>query len=554
LEFQIQTTLSVKDELSFHALDTVNIEPRLQRLDKLIGVRISVITPSGIVLGDSRENPYIMENHIDRPEIETALNGGTGHSIRYSHTLKTEMIYVAVPLEDSKGKISAILRTAIPLDVVYFKFSNIYPVIIGGGILIIILASLIGMFISRQIGIPLLEMRIAAKRFSSGNFKTKIFPPKDKELKSLADSLNSMAVQLDEKINIISEQRNTQQAVLESMKEGVIAVDYNEKIVFMNKTAEDILGIQNADHTGKSIQEVIRVYDVHKFIKEIIRTGGYTEAEIIIRHETEQVLQLTGTVLYDAEQKQIGVLLVINDITNLKHLDTLKRDLVANVSHELKTPITTIKGFLETLREGGVNEPGKTDRFLEIIYKNTERLNYIVEDLLTLSRLEQGEEQRKLKYQVENIFSILKSSAEIYELRAKEKNIKIEINCSAGITAEVDRLLMEQALSNLLDNAIKYSNNNTKITLSADVKDSMLTLVVKDEGFGIAKEHFPRLFERFYRVDKARSRDDGGTGLGLAIVKHIAQVHGGTIEVDSSPGKGSIFIITIPSKKEMLEI
>jgi two-component system phosphate regulon sensor histidine kinase PhoR len=238
----------------------------------------------------------------------------------------------------------------------------------------------------------------------------------------------------------------------------------------------------------------------------------------------------------------------------LKHLDTLKRDLVANVSHELKTPITTIKGFLETLREGGVNEPGKTDRFLEIIYKNTERLNYIVEDLLTLSRLEQGEEQRKLKYQVENIFSILKSSAEIYELRAKEKNIKIEINCSAGITAEVDRLLMEQALSNLLDNAIKYSNNNTKITLSADVKDSMLTLVVKDEGFGIAKEHFPRLFERFYRVDKARSRDDGGTGLGLAIVKHIAQVHGGTIEVDSSPGKGSIFIITIPSKKEMLEI
>jgi two-component system phosphate regulon sensor histidine kinase PhoR len=549
LEFQIQTTLAVEDELSFSALDTVNIEPRLQRLDKLIGVRITVISLQGSVIGDSRENPFIMENHIDRPEIQAALKGGTGHSIRYSHTLKTEMIYVAVPLQDSNGKISAVLRTSIPLDIVYFKFTNIYPVIIGGGILIIILASLIGMFISRQIGTPLLEMRNAARRFSSGNFQMKIYPPKDKELRSLADSLNSMAVQLDEKINIISEQRNTQQAVLESMKEGVIAVDYNEKIIFMNKTAEEILDIPNANHTGKSIQEVIRVYAVHKFIKEIISTGSYTETEIVIQHDKEKVLQLSGAALYDAEQNKIGLLLVINDITNLKHLDTLKRDLVANVSHELKTPITTIKGFLETLREGAINEPGKAERFLDIIYKNTERLNYIVEDLLTLSRLEQGAEQKKLKYEEVNIYSILKSSAEYYEQRAKEKNIEIVIVCSKTLTAEVDRLLIEQALGNLLDNAIKYSNKNTKIIISAACPDTMLTLAVKDEGFGIAKEHFPRLFERFYRIDKARSRDDGGTGLGLAIVKHIAQVHGGIVEVDSTPGKGSIFSITIPVKK-----
>lgn len=552
LEFQIQTTLAVKDELSFSVLDTVDIEPRLQRLDKLIGVRITVIAIEGHVIGDSRENPFIMENHIDRPEIETALKGGTGHSIRYSHTLKTEMIYVAVPLKDSQGKISAVLRTAIPLDVVYFKFTNIYPVIIGGGILIIILASLIGMFISRQIGIPLLEMRTAAKRFSSGNFQKKIYPPKDRELKSLADSLNSMAVQLDEKINIISEQRNTQQAVLESMKEGVIAVDYNEKIVFMNKTAEEILDIPHANHSGRSLQEVIRVYDVHKFIKEIISTGSFTEEEIIVRHENEKVLQLSGTVLYDADRKQIGVLLVINDISNLKHLDTLKRDLVANVSHELKTPITTIKGFLETLREGDINESGKAERFLDIIYKNTERLNYIVEDLLTLSRLEQGAEQKKMNYENENIFSILKSSAEYYEQKAKEKNITIETDCSTNLTAYVDRLLIEQALGNLLDNAIKYSFKNTKIILSASETGSVLTLKVKDEGFGIAKEHFPRLFERFYRVDKSRSRDDGGTGLGLAIVKHIAQIHGGTVEADSTPGKGSTFIITVPAKKEIL--
>ncbi|RPI14560.1 MAG: HAMP domain-containing histidine kinase [Ignavibacteriae bacterium] len=547
LEFQIQTTLAVKEDLNYPVLDTTNLQERLKRMDKIAGLRITVITPAGLVIGDSRENPFSMDTHNDRPEIEAALKGDTGHSIRYSHTLRTDMIYAAVPLYDSQNNVRAILRTSIPLNIVYFHFSNIYPIVIAGGILIIIIASFIGMFISRRLGIPLLEMRNAAKRFSMGNFKQKIFPPKDRELKSLADSLNSMAVQLDEKISIISEQKNLQQAVLESMKEGVIAVDYDERILLINKTAEQILLLNEGKNKGKTLQEAVRVSEIQKFFKKVINEGTSQEEDVIIQFGLDKTLQLSGTVLFDSDNYKIGVLVVLNDISNLKYLDTLKRDLVANVSHELKTPITTIKGFIETLREGAIDNPLKSERFLDIIYKNTERLNAIVEDLLSLSRIEQSSSTKELKFNEQKICSILETAYEDYKHKAGEKNINIKINCDCELTGNVNKLLIEQAIGNLVDNAIKYSDKNKEITVEAIEENGSLILNVHDEGYGISKEHFPRLFERFYRIDKSRSREVGGTGLGLAIVKHIAQVHGGTVEVSSTPGTGSVFTIKIPA-------
>jgi two-component system phosphate regulon sensor histidine kinase PhoR len=353
-----------------------------------------------------------------------------------------------------------------------------------------------------------------------------------------------MAKQLDEKLDIIGEQSSLQQAVLASMKEGVLALDYDEKILLLNKTAGEILGINDETAHGKTLQEVVRISEIQKFFRKIISEGNPQEAEIIIQHEKDKFLQLSGTLLYDVDEKALGALVVFNDISNLKHLDTIKKDLVANVSHELKTPITTIKGFIETLREGAIDDPKNAERFLNIIAKHIERLNLIIDDLLILSKLEDRADETRTKE--EHILPVLRSVIEDYELKASEKKITIEVECDEELTGSINKNLMEQAIGNLIDNAVKYSDKKTKIQVIAGKENSDLVISVKDEGYGISEEHMPRLFERFYRIDKGRSREEGGTGLGLAIVKHIINAMNGSIEVSSTPGKGSEFTIRIP--------
>lgn len=279
----------------------------------------------------------------------------------------------------------------------------------------------------------------------------------------------------------------------------------------------------------------------------MIKSVNPLEEEIVMRQRAERILQLSGSVLHDINNNPIGSLVVMNDITGLKHLDNLKRDLVANVSHELKTPITTIKGFIETLKEGNFEKPEDRNRFLEIVSKNTDRLNAIIEDLLSLSRLEQSTEDKSFTFEEQELRPIIDSVLENYQFKASEKDISIKVQCETGLTAKLNRALIEQAIGNLIDNAIKYSDEHKVIHLYIIKDKDELIISVEDQGFGISAEHIPRLFERFYRVDKSRSRDEGGTGLGLAIVKHIAQVHNGAVSVESSPGKGSNFIIRIPA-------
>jgi two-component system phosphate regulon sensor histidine kinase PhoR len=239
-------------------------------------------------------------------------------------------------------------------------------------------------------------------------------------------------------------------------------------------------------------------------------------------------------------------LVVFNDITNLKYLDAVKKDLVANVSHELKTPVTTIKGFIETLRDGAIGDRKNAERFLDIVLKHIERLNLLIDDLLILARLEQGTSEEKIELEILPVKPILESVVEDNVIKAHHKKIEINIKCDPDISARVNKHLLEQAIGNLLDNAIKYSDKKTRIEVGAYVKDEILNIYIDDEGYGIAEEHIPRLFERFYRIDKARSREEGGTGLGLAIVKHLINVLGGTVEVNSVSGKGSIFTIKLP--------
>lgn len=340
---------------------------------------------------------------------------------------------------------------------------------------------------------------------------------------------------------------NLQQAVIESMKEGVLAVDTEGRILLLNKTAEDLIGLSEETSKGEKLSDTISNKDIVNFFQTILIEKTSRVLEIVFNgNDSEKDVQINGSILYDSNNVEIGALGVFNDITTLKQLDNLKKDFVANVSHELKTPITSIKGFVETLREGNFEDGETTKKFLKIISRNAERLNAIIEDLLMLSRLEQENFQDKLQLDNVNIRSVIEAALSGFEFKAKEKNIIVEIECEDNLTLNINNSLIENALENLIDNAIKYSGQNCKVLIKTSYEGDNFVLSVQDEAGGIPAENIPRLFERFYRVDKARSRDAGGTGLGLAIVKHIAQVHRGFAQVKSELGKGSTFSIVIP--------
>ncbi len=355
-----------------------------------------------------------------------------------------------------------------------------------------------------------------------------------------------MAVELREHIDTVMRQRNEIEAVLSSMVEGVIAVDMEERVISMNHAAARMFRCDLAEVQGRSIQEVVRNTVLQQFVKNALSSQEAVEKEIVLSSDIDRFLNGHGTLLRDAEGKQIGALIVLNDVTRLLRLEKIRREFVANVSHEIKTPITAIKGFVETLRDGAVENHEDAERFLEIIGKHVDRLEVIIEDLLSLSRIEQEAEREKVVLDEGRLKDVLETAIQVCEAGAIAKKIGVELSCAEEIVAKLDPQLLEQAIVNLIDNAIKYSNDGGTVRVEALQRESETIISVRDQGCGIEKEHLPRLFERFYRVDKARSRQLGGTGLGLAIVKHIAQAHGGRVAVESIPGKGSTFSIHLP--------
>jgi two-component system phosphate regulon sensor histidine kinase PhoR len=548
LEILHQRTSLIKEKLETSEIDTTNLQQFSVRYDNLSGARVTIIQPNGKVTADSREEPSQMDNHADRPEFIDALDGKTGISERYSFTLKADFIYAALPVYNKEGKIVYILRTGYPLAGVQKEAANANTALFITVMFFTVIILVVGYLAIKNLTKPITEISSAAEKISKGDFSQKLYPAGDEELKVLAESLNSMAKQLDEKLDIIGEQDNLQQVVLKSMKEGILAVDYDERILLLNETAEEILGINDKNAIGKTLPEVVRVSEIRKFFLKLLSEGDPQETEVLLQHEKDKFLQLSGTLLYDMDNKALGALVVFNDISNLKHLDTLKKDLVANVSHELRTPVTTIKGFIETLKEGAIDDPENAGRFLDIITKHINRLNMLIDDLLILAKLE--EKPGEIKMDNENISKVLSSVVEDYEFKAVEKKISIKIDCDEKLSARINKHLTEQAIGNLVDNAIKYSDKKTSIEVGALLKKDQLIIYVKDEGYGISEDHMPRLFERFYRIDKGRSRDEGGTGLGLAIVKHIVNTMNGTIDVESKPGKGTRFTLNIPQKND----
>jgi two-component system phosphate regulon sensor histidine kinase PhoR len=528
-------------------LETSVVDAICKEIGVSSATRITVILPSGVVIGDSNENPAIMDNHASRPEVITAREGGVGKSIRFSMTLQKRMMYVAIPLKD-KQKIVAIIRAALPVTAIDQELKTIQIKIMLGGLFIALLAAVISLFVSRRIIRPIENLKQGADFFARGDLSHRMVGTGLVEIDSLVETLNQMARQLEERVNTIVRQKNELTAVLSSMTEGVIAVDMDERIISINKAAARIFENLPENLLNRSIQEAIRIPDLQKFINKALSSKENIEEDITLYQGGERILYVHNTPLEEADGRRSGILVVLNDVTHLRKLENMRKDFAANVSHEIKTPLTAIKGFVETLRTGDGVDPKETDRFLAIIEKHVNRLTAIIEDLMKLSKIEKQDEKSEIHLEESSIKKTILSAIQICREKADAKHITIDLLCPEDMSGWIDSRLMVQALVNLLDNAINYSGEKSRIEISASLKDKELTVSVQDHGIGIPKMHLSRLFERFYRVDKARSRNLGGTGLGLAIVKHIAHVHDGHVSVKSTPGTGSTFSLHLPMR------
>jgi two-component system phosphate regulon sensor histidine kinase PhoR len=528
------------------------IDNTCKSLGKKSTTRITIILPDGQVIGDSGENLAVMKNHSDRPEFRDAINEGLGKAVRFSGSIGKNMMYLAVPIKQD-DKILAVIRASISITVIDQELTNIYRRVLWAGVIITFFTAVVSLFISKKISRPIEQMKEIANHFALGDFSHSLSIPSATELAELAIALNGMAQQLGSRINTITENKNQMQAILSSMIEGVMAVDADGRIISLNRAGADFLDVEQLKAVGRNIEEIVRNPELQQFVQNTLQGKDLSVmADVFIMNNGERFLQLHGTSLTDRKGQRNGAVIVLHDITRIHRLEEVRRDFVANVSHELKTPITSIKGFVETLREGALENPQEAMRFLEIIARHADRLNAIVDDLLSLSRLEEDNEKRRLFFENTYLRPVLSSSVELLKIKAEKKKITIDLICDEHISAKINSALIEQAVFNLIDNAIKYSSDNSNIKISVQKQGNEILISVSDQGCGIERPHLSRIFERFYVVDKSRSRKVGGTGLGLSIVKHISQVHGGSITVESKINEGSIFTIHLPIDDSMI--
>jgi len=528
-------------------MDADVIDALCKEIGKPSATRITVILPSGTVIGDSNNDPAGMDNHAMRPEVIEARKGLVGTSIRYSTTLEQKMMYVAIPLTDREN-IMAVIRTSLPITAIDKTLKSIQVKIALGGLLIALLAAVLSLYVSRRISRPIEKMKEGAEHFARGDLSYRLPETDLEEIGSLADAMNRMAVQLDDRIKMIIKQRNEMEAILSSMEEGVIAFDVDERIISINQAAARIFKLETSDLVNRTVQEAVRNPALQQFVRDALSTSENLRSDITLYHEGERIIHTHSTSLFDSTGHSSGILVVLNDVTQLRQLENIRRDFAANVSHEIKTPLTAIKGFVETLRHSHSEKPEDTERFIGIIDKHVNRLAAIVDDLISLSKIEQDDEKKEIKLQKSPLKNILQAAMSNCREKAEREEITMDLQCEENLSAMIDPNLFEQAVFNLLDNAINYSERQSTVQISVAVQDAEIIISVQDHGLGISKEHHSRLFERFYRADKARNRKLGGTGLGLAIVKHIAQAHGGRVSVESAIGKGSTFSFYLPKE------
>jgi two-component system phosphate regulon sensor histidine kinase PhoR len=506
------------------------------------GARVTVISSEGTVLADSSSDTTTMESHAQRPEVIEAFKNGEGRATRYSVSVKRTLLYYAKRLDQPGGK-PVLVRLALPVDGIDEALGKFRNRLWLWSFLILILAGAVSLLISRSFTERIERLREFSHRVAEGDFRPLPSDGSGDTLEALGSSLNQTAERLDRTIRTLTEERNLSSAILGSMVEGVAVVNGAERLVFANPGFAEILGLDVPPVAGSSLLEIVRQRELIDAVRLVLAGEPRVESEIVTGTLRQHFF--AATVASVRAGQTSGAVIVLHDITALRKLERIRRDFVANVSHEFRTPLTAIQGFSETLIAGAINDPINRDRFLAIILDHSRRLARLTEDLLRLSEMDA--ERLELEIRRVSVSQLVESCYETAQRRATEKGLLLSLRLPGSIPDVAgDTRRLQEVLQNLLDNAIQYTLPAGKIVLSAETKNDEVILTVSDTGMGIPQSDQPRIFERFYRVDAARSREAGGTGLGLAIAKHLIEAHGGRIWVDSEVGVGSQFHFSVP--------
>jgi two-component system phosphate regulon sensor histidine kinase PhoR len=519
---------------------------RVRRLGSESGTRLTVVTADYTVLADSHEDSARMENHGDRPEFQIARHDGVGWSVRNSATLHQTTLYVAVTVMDGPKLIGSV-RAAQPLTQIDAQLSRLHQsVLFGSGVAVLAGCVLVYLF-TRRITNPLRAMTQAASAIAAGNYEQRVRVTSSDEFGTVAEAFNRMGAELSERVETITADRGKLVAILEAMVEGVVAINREDVVVHMNDAAARILRTTTREALGRRIWEATRLTQVSESLEHAMRQGNDLRREVTLPEGTrDRALGLHARPLRDSRGAVAGAIVVLHDLTELRRLEAIRRDFVANVSHEIKTPVTAIRGMAETLVDDPTLDTDTRHRYLTRIKDQSLRLSALVTDLLTLSRVEsedafQDRVDLDLRSVVTGSVRAMQPGAESRRLQLTNALPEHEIRVRADAEA------LREAVDNLLDNAIKYTPEGGRIQVRLLARADQVAIEVEDTGVGIEPQHLDRIFERFYRVDKARSRELGGTGLGLSIVKHVVLSHGGKVSVESTPGRGSTFRIELPA-------
>ena len=501
-------------------------------------IRITIITTEGDVTFDSKKDESVMENHGSRPEVRSALYGTSDSSLRFSNELKLYMLYVAIPLKIN-NEVIGVIRTSYPLAKIKERKNDFILEMLKIGFLSLICGAVVAYYLSRSIARSLERMKDGAERLGRNEFEVKIEDSGITEVSRTIHTLNYIAKEISDRIAALDKERLEKNLVLESMTEGVIALNNEAYVMYANKAAERIFATRGNIRPGTLLHASIRVPDICKVVDACLEGKQDEQEKMLELMPTGRSVLMRVVFLKD----EAGLLLVFHDLTQLLRLERTRQDFVANVSHELRTPITSIVGFVETLLDGAVEDEQSAKRFLTIIAEQSRRMAQIIDDLLILSRLDSGKEMIEERLPLGIIIS---SSIALTSEYFAEKGVKVNYSYKGDEEITCHPHLLEQAIINLLTNAARYSESGSRVWIKVNFEGGYVNIAVRDEGIGIAKDFQGRIFERFYRTDKARSRAEGGTGLGLSIVKHIALLHAGRIDLESEVGKGSTFILSIP--------
>jgi len=538
----------LEQELARPQPDRTRIHDLARQLGQSAGTRVTVIAADGTVIGESEKTAAElsgMENHLQRPEVQEALEKGVGSSTRHSDTLNVDLLYLAatVPASATRANVRAFVRVALPLYQVSQTVSRVRWTVTAAIITVGLLAVPVLFWLTRRFSRPLLEMRAVAGRVAQDDFSRRASPRAPGELGELAVALNDMAAQLDARLRELSAEKSELSAVLSSMTEGVLVVDASARIRLANRPLREQFQLGDAA-VGRTVLEAFRNAPLHELVAEAISGSDIAGRELATLSPAERTFEVSAARLHQRDGAVAGAVVVFHDITRIKRLESVRKEFVANVSHELRTPLSILKGCVETLLEEPGPDAATARQFLQTVQRHTRRLEALIADLLTISALES--QQARLQLEPLSLRAAAESAAEELARQAQEKKIAIEVGIAPDLpAARADAQRLQQVFFNLLDNAVKYIQPGGRVSVSAKAADAELEVCVADDGPGIASQHLPRIFERFYRVDKARSREMGGTGLGLAIVKHIIQAHGGRVWADSELEQGSRFYFTL---------